>query len=234
MTSKKNWTMRIAVLMFALVLMTSCFVGGTFAKYVTSGSGSDTARVAKFGVKVEATGDVFAKTYDAADPKVNDYKGDVIAQSVISAGDDNVVAPGTSKTGSLAISVTGTPEVAVTVAHTATVALNDKWVDANGNYYCPLKITVGSDTVYGMDYNSATDFAAAVKGKIDSTENYQAKTDLSSAAVAKAPVISWAWDFVGTDNKQTDEKDTYLGDQAAEGKAATITITVATTVTQID
>ena len=46
MTSKKNWTLRAAVLMLALVLITSCFVGGTFAKYVTSGSGTDSARVA--------------------------------------------------------------------------------------------------------------------------------------------------------------------------------------------
>ena len=61
MTSKKNWTLRAAVLMLALVLITSCFVGGTFAKYVTSGSGTDSARVAKFGVTVKANVDVFAK-----------------------------------------------------------------------------------------------------------------------------------------------------------------------------
>ncbi len=29
---KKNWTLRAAVLMLALVLITSCFVGGTFRK----------------------------------------------------------------------------------------------------------------------------------------------------------------------------------------------------------
>lgn len=39
--------MRAAVLMLALVLITSCFVGGTFAKYVTSGTGGDNAKVAK-------------------------------------------------------------------------------------------------------------------------------------------------------------------------------------------
>ena len=47
MTSKKNRTLRAAVLMLALVLITSCFVGGTFAKYVTSGDAGDNARVAK-------------------------------------------------------------------------------------------------------------------------------------------------------------------------------------------
>ena len=43
MTSKKHWTLRAAGLLFALVLITSCFVGGTFAKYVKSVSGTQMA-----------------------------------------------------------------------------------------------------------------------------------------------------------------------------------------------
>ena len=81
--------MRAAVLMLALVLITSYFVGGTFAKYVTSKSGTDSARVAKFGVTVTANGDVFAKEYDTDDQTVVG----TIAKSVIST--DKVVAPGT-------------------------------------------------------------------------------------------------------------------------------------------
>ena len=103
MTSKKNWTLRAAVLMLALVLITSCFVGGTFAKYVTSGSGTDSARVAKFGVTVTANGDVFAKEYDTNDQTVVG----TIAKSVIST--DKVVAPGTTSNGDfVAATITGT------------------------------------------------------------------------------------------------------------------------------
>lgn len=67
MTKKKNVLMRSAGLLLALVLVTSCFVGSTFAKYVTSGDAGDNARVAKWGVSItaHATGDVFAKEYDA-------------------------------------------------------------------------------------------------------------------------------------------------------------------------
>lgn len=67
MILKNNRTMRAAVLLLALVLITSCFVGGTFAKYVTDGLAMDHARVAKWGVTVtaHATGDVFAEKYDA-------------------------------------------------------------------------------------------------------------------------------------------------------------------------
>ena len=84
MTLKKNWTLRAAVLMLALVLITSCFVGGTFAKYVTSGTSGDNARVAKWGVTVTAheTGDIFAKSYD---------------NTVIAEGEYKVIAPGTKR-----------------------------------------------------------------------------------------------------------------------------------------
>ena len=51
------------------------------------------------------------------------------------------------------------------------------------------------------------------------------------------PAVSWEWAYenvAGAKMTQTDEKDTYLGDQAAAGNAASIQLTVQTTVTQID
>ena len=226
------------------MLVTSCFVGGTFAKYVTYGGGQDHARVAKFGVKVEAAGDVFAKEYDAKDPTVQDYNGQVIAKSVISSdGKTKLVAPGTANSDALTVSVTGTPEVAVKVEYVAHVTFNesltepDNWKDKDGHYYCPLVITVNGTPYNGLDYESATDFENAVEGAINGlTKNYPANTDLSQSG-SKGVAISWEWPFEGaTGNKgnQSDENDTYLGDQAAAGKAATVGIVVATTVTQID
>ena len=47
--------MRVASALLVAVLLSTCAISGTFAKYVTEGSGSDTARVAKFGVTVTAT-----------------------------------------------------------------------------------------------------------------------------------------------------------------------------------
>lgn len=238
--------MRVAGLLLALVLVTSCFVGGTFAKYVRYGGGQDHARVAKFGVTVTAAGDVFAKEYDAKDPTVQDYNGQVIAKSVISSGDDKkVVAPGTAKNDALTVSVAGTPEVAVEVKYEAHVTLNDalhtdhNWKLADDSYYCPLVITVNGTPYKGLDYASATEFEDAVEGAINSlTENYPANTDLSQSG-SKGVAISWEWPFevMGADGKVDhtfDVKDTYLGDQAAAGKAATVGIVVATTVTQID
>ena len=89
MASRKNHTLKLAGILLALVLVTSCFVGGTFAKYVTKGTGSDSARVAKFGVKVTANGTMFAKEYDTDTENVKA----TIAKSVFST--DKVIAPGT-------------------------------------------------------------------------------------------------------------------------------------------
>lgn len=245
-TKKTGKTMRVAGLLLALVLVTSCFVGGTFAKYVTSDGGTDEARVAKFGVKVTATGDVFAEEYDAKDPKVEGYDGKVIAKSVISSDKtkhEKVVAPGTAKNDALTVSVTGTPEVAVEVKYEAHVTLNDalhtdhNWKLADDSYYCPLVITVNGTPYKGLDYASATEFEDAVEAAINGlTKNYPANTDLSQSG-SKGVAISWEWPFegaTGAKGNQSDENDTYLGDQAANGKAATVGIVVATTVTQID
>ncbi len=220
---KKNKMMRIASVLLVAVILTTCAISGTFAKYVTSGNGSDTARVAKWGVTVTGTADTFKETYAE-----NDAGFILAGNSVVSTED--VVAPGTS--GSMAaFTINGTPEVAVRVKFTGTLELGDKWVDASGNYYCPIEITVGSDTFNGTTYASADEFEAAVNAKIETyTKDYEANTDLSTIG-ADAPAISWKWAFEGND----DVKDTHLGDQAvAAGNAAQISLDVTATVTQID
>jgi len=104
---KKNWTTRVAVALLALTMITSCFVGSTFAKYVTKAEGTDNARVAKWGIVLTAAGTPLFKTeYETDD--THGYEG----LSVESSDDDCVVAPGTTKAGFTA-TVAGTPEVAV-------------------------------------------------------------------------------------------------------------------------
>jgi len=237
MTSKKNWTLRAAVLMFAFVLITSCFVGGTFAKYVTGGSGTDSARVAKFGVTVTANGTMFAKEYATDDQAVVG----TIAKSVIST--DKVVAPGTKSNGDfVAATITGTPEVAVRVSYKLDIASLqlENWQDGNG-FYCPLvfkiKTSEGNQAIIGTDYTSADHMKAALVNAVAAyTKDYAPGTDLSGKA-AETLAISWEWPFeTGTDADKpaNNIRDTFLGDEAAAGRAATVSLTLATTVTQID
>lgn len=49
--AKKNIPIRVAAVLVYLVLVTNYFVTGTFARYSTSETGGDSARVAKFSVR---------------------------------------------------------------------------------------------------------------------------------------------------------------------------------------
>lgn len=216
---RSSMMVRLVAALAVTMMFTMCLVGGTFAKYVTSYSASDNAGVAKWGVSITGTGDLFQKVY-ASD---SSFVGNTVASTA------DVVAPGTS--GSMAaFSIEGTPEVAVNVAFTGTLELGNKWVAAGSNYYCPIEIKVDGTTFKGTDYASADEFEAAVNAKIATyTQDYAAGTDLSTIG-GNAPAISWKWAFEGNN----DVWDTHLGKQAAEGNAATISLSVTVTVTQID
>lgn len=212
---KKNNTMRIAAGLAVAALLSTCLVSGTYAKYVKSDTSDDNARVAKFGVTVTAAdGSAFKTAYD----------GTVVSDN----GTDRVVAPGTA--GQMtAVQLSGKPEVKVAVSNDATVDLGENW-KVGTDFYCPLEVTVGTVTLKGTDsaYTSVDDFETAIKNEIDRTSaTYDANANLATNG---CPVISWKWAYTGND----DTKDTALGDAAAAGNAATISISVKTTVTQID
>lgn len=219
MTKKKNVLMRSAGLLLVLVLVTSCFVGSTFAKYTVGGKGTDTARVAKFGVTVTANGATFADKYAT-------HTGNVvgtIANSVVSADGSNLVAPGTSGN-MVSMTLSGKPEVAVQVTYNATVTFNGNWKDAQGKFYCPLQIRIPyNDPDFGglvtanfdgHGYNDAAALKKAIEDRINAfSAKYPAGTDLSAITAdgsLLAPSVSWAWSYYDTD--ANDVKDTYLGD----------------------
>ena len=223
MTKKKNVLMRSAGLLLVLVLVTSCFVGSTFAKYTVGGTGSDTARVAKFGVNVTASGTMFAREY-ATDVG----SAGTITKSVIST--DKVVAPGT-KGNMASMTLTGTPEVAVRVSYAVNKFELKGWTTDGTTEYCPLVFTVGTASykIGDAGITSVSDLQDKVKAAITAySKDYEANTDLSGVGTDSLKV-SWAWAFEGDD-----AKDTALGSRAAEDKAATVELEITTTVTQID
>lgn len=141
---------KLAALLLVLTLATTCFVSGTFAKYVSEGEGKDAARVAKWGVKVEITGDGFKTTYGKDEVNAN-----VDGPTVVSSTTEKVVAPGTSGTFG-GISITGKPEVAVKIETTADVKLDGWNIAPGGEFYCPLVFTIGDTKINGLDYSSTT------------------------------------------------------------------------------
>ncbi len=104
---KKNIFMRLACVVLVLTLLSTCVISGTFAKYVTTNGAADNARVAKFGVVIQADGALFNESY----LKATNTPADTGTLSVISNSSDDVVAPGTKNDDGLNFSINGQPEV---------------------------------------------------------------------------------------------------------------------------
>lgn len=224
--SKKINFLRAGALTMVLALGTTCFMSGTLAKYVTSGEGSDSARVAKFGVAVTANGETFAEEYAKKDDSFT-----LAASTVISAEDDDVVAPGTA--GDMAsMTLTGTPEVAVRVSYDVTEFELTNWTTDGTDQYCPIIINVNGTKFNCLEAADIDNFKNNVIDAIeDYSKDYAANTNLAGVG-AESLAISWEWPF--STSEANDVKDTALGDRAAADNAATIKLTVKTTVTQID
>ncbi len=216
---KRMKSMRVAAVLFALVLITSAFAGNTFAKYVTKGEGTATARVAKFGVVVTADeNDFFKKSY-ATDNKTL-YSGDFSVKNT----SDNLVAPGTSGN-AIKFSISGTPEVAVDVAVSFTDAedvfllkgkyTNDTTADPTDSYsldadYYPVLFTLTKDGTKKVEDGTLQDVIDYFQ---DDTNGLNGQYDPGAnlGTTFGEFEISWKWTFDGVD----DIADTILGNLAA-------------------
>lgn len=225
---KKNTMMRLASGLLVAVLLTTCAISGTFAKYVTSDSTGDEARVAKFGVTVTAEGGLFAENYLAttADTPTSATTG-ITVKSEGGLG-DSVVAPGTKSTDNgIEFTITGTPEVNVNVNIEVTNNTKDIFLTA-GFYdnattgaddiaqvaakYEPIKYTLWQDV--GSGYNKVTgatnvNLATLSTVLTDLSADYAANANLAEE-IGKLK-ITWAWAYAGNDLE-----DTILGDLAAD------------------
>lgn len=248
---KSNKLMRASGVLLVLTLITSCFVGGTFSKYVSEGTGEDSARVAKWGVVVTGAGNAFSKEYETDDESVKDSIG-VSVQSDVA-----VIAPGT-RGQFKGISLTGTPEVAVNIATTATIDLTGDWMvqtNTTEKFYCPILFNINGVKVCGLQYNSAEAFEEALKTKIEAASNGNVAAGVNLAnpeSTDNVPQlfqkysdgtskIKWEWAFENGDENvsstvinQEDAYDTELGNNATTENAPTISVKLETTVTQID
>jgi hypothetical protein len=230
--SKKINFLRAGALTMVLALGTTCFMSGTLAKYVTSGEGTDSARVAKFGVAVTANGETFAREYAKKDDSFT-----LAASTVVSSDNTDLVAPGTNGNMTSMI-LSGTPEVAVRVSYDVTELTATGW-SVEGNEYFPISFTIkegkNDTTPDVLTINSGetiNDFLTRVEGVIENySKDYAAGENLAGVG-DDSLAISWAWPF--STSEANDVKDTALGDAAADDNASTIKLTVKTTVTQID
>lgn len=218
---KKNVMMRLSALLLVAVLLTTCVISGTFAKYVTTGSASDSAEVAKWGVKI--TAETWAD--DNLEANLTDDEDHIVA----SASSD-LLAPGTGVKFA-SVNVSGTPDVAVKVTYTADLELTG-WALEDSSVWCPLVFVINGNaySYAGVTASNVDDFEAKIEAYIAAyTEEYDAGVDLAAQGAGNLTVSCyWAYD------NGNDSADTYLGDQASEGNAPTVNLTINCTVTQVE
>ena len=221
---KKTKFMRAALLLLVLTLITSCFVGGTFAKYTTSTTGNDSARVAYWGFDQDASTSI-----DLFDGEYNN-----VTTSGKVDGFSNVIAPGNEKTSTFAFGYTNyktdkitAPEVAYTFTVNPTITGDYDELDANTSFKWTLKKP--SDAT-AAEYNTVAELIAAIKalsGDDSGTKTYDpGKIPEAFTSADETYTIGWKWAFGGND-----AKDTALGNsQTLENVTFSITITA----TQVD
>ncbi len=220
--TRRSHSKKALMLLMSMTLATTCVVGSTYAKYATSELSTSKARVAKFGVQIKPNGQSFKTSYD-----------DENFVSVLSATEENVIAPGTKGTME-AMEITGNPEVSIKVTFKGKFDIkNWKVIDEKEaeTYYCPLKITVGETEIFGMDHADETEFENAVNNAINSSKDYSVKGFNGEIDV---PSISWEWAFETEKKGSVGENYDHYDTQLANSGNATVELAVETVIEQID
>ena len=205
---KKNKMMRIASVLLVAVLLSTCAISGTFAKYTSTASGSATATVAKWSFKwnggteqeIAVSGTAPTLTFNLFST-INDT-GNTADETDVA---DNKIAPGTA--GSFTFTVSNTSEV------TAKYTISLSEVNTNE---VPLQYSVDGTTWY----DSITEVV------MTALQNQQLAIGNNASHT-----VHWKWGFEGGHTGQTDASDTALG---VMGTAPTVTITASITAEQVD
>lgn len=176
---KKNVMMRLASFLLVAVLISTSAISGTYAKYTTQDSGSDTARVAKWGVELQVVGNLYGDTYVNNIVKdANDEGNNIRVQSVDKSTD--VVAPGTQNDEGFTFSLKGQPEVDGIV--TTTMKIQNVFLNA-GSYGVMIPVDTGVITEANYDefkdlyYKSDENFVAATASDWSGTRTFYTLED---------------------------------------------------------
>ncbi len=206
--SKQNLIIRLGVIVLVFTMLLTVFVGGTYAKYTTMVSGTDSARVAAFYVEALGIENNSIQIFKTA------YKGEgQNADQNTVEGDQNLVAPGTEGSFDLVVNYF------MEVDSYCTFTFEEIQTPVNANI--PIIYSVDD----GNSWYDAPDLPA------------QIETDLNEFIGAgkgqKTFKILWKWAFeedMQDAHQQSDEYDTDLGFDAQ----SEVTLNIKLNVSQID
>lgn len=217
---KRNRFLRTAALCAVLALLSLSVVSGTFAKYVTKTSGTDSARVAAWGFSDSATiniGDLFKSSYTTGSNE--NVKATV-----------DVIAPGTEGSVSFSLSYEGAtaPEVAYSISVNTTGSEIGPNIKSNSNIQWKL-----DSGTYGT-WDSLLTAIQMLSGSATGTMSYK-PGELPTQLSSSTHTVSWRWTFEtsGSGQASQDAADTALGAKAV-ASLETVKLVVSVTATQID
>lgn len=212
---KKNKMMRTASVLLVLTLLTVCVISGTFAKYTTSVSANDEARVAKWG-------------FNQTSIELNDLFKDAYDGTVDSSDNADVIAPGTSGSDTFAFTYGGAgtaPEVSYTFAISTDGSTIAQDIKDNANIQWKLD---------SGEWGTWDDLLAGIEnlsGDTTGTKTYAPNTlpEAFNAVGANTHTISWQWVYNTSD--PADVNDTAMGNKAALDQ---VNLVISIKATQID
>lgn len=214
---KKNVMMRIAAVLLVCVLVTTCGISGTFAKYTSTYTGGDTARVAKWGFNTASI--EFESLFE------NSYTN--VANGT---NDTAIIAPGTSGKVSFQFALVAgitKPEVAYTFAVTTTGSSNATASNTNIRW----RLTTSAEAPTDWSNTDTWDKLLADIQALDGTEGENGKdynvADALPTMIGQTYYIHWDWKF----DNSNDTDDNSLGNMSAD---QVVTLTVTITATQKD
>ena len=211
---KKNKFLKLASILMMACLMTTCVISGTFAKYVSTTSASDKARVAKWGFKEASItiDDLFDAVYDT--------------NKVVATTD--VIAPGTTSSTTIKFQFdAGTsgvtaPEVAYSFKVDASESAIAAEIENNANIQWALVEGDSSPAEDSSEWSTWDALINEINGLTDMEVEANTLPDLSADYT-----IAWRWVF----HKDTagDTADTDMSESLAE-----VEVKITITATQID
>lgn len=212
--------MRAASGLLVAVLLSTCAISGTFAKYTTSVSSSDSARVATWGFD--------ESSIDLANLFQTAYDGNV-------QGTADVIAPGTKNSATFKFSYNGQetkPEVAYKFTVDTQGSTIDKDIEDNPNIVWKL------DNGNEGNWQQLLASIKALSGDPSGSKDYTAGELPVGFTADDEHRISWEWKFEKTgkgvtasDTTTQDTTDTAMGNKKTLDK---VNLKITVTATQID
>ncbi len=233
---KKNVMMRVASALGVAVLLTTCAISGTFAKYATSTSGGGNARVAKWGFSAPTSvtiNNLFK--YEDGGVKADATSGKV--EGLIAPGTENTVSFGFTYSNGNGTETIAAPEVDYTFQVTATGTCDDSIKDnTNIKWYLDGSLATATGKTEGS-WDALIAAIEALDGNVaadgsNPANKYEAgnlPTAFYNGHANGEHTVGWKWLFdennpTGTTNN--DSGDTTMGNATTlDDVSLTITIT---------